>query len=135
MKLSKSASSLLIRYLAAILFLPISGCVPMYTTDSALYVLGKVTDENGLAVGKATVSLGDLKTKTDANGCFLFDGEYPEHPIKIMISKVGYMTIREERPYSGYYIGAMLTKSDSPNHGKIVWEELDISDPNLHVNC
>ncbi len=56
-------------------------------------------------------------------------------PIKIMISKVGYMTIREERPYSGYYIGAMLTKSDSPNHGKIVWEELDISDPNLHVNC
>ena len=124
-----------LRNLVALTCLLISGCVSITTSDSVLYVLGKVTDERSIAVTGATVNLGELETITDENGCFLFDGVYPAHPINIEISKIGYKTIREERPYNGYYIGALLTKLSSQDHGELTWRELDISDPNFHVNC
>ena len=122
-------------YSFLVTFFLLTSCNSMVTKDSALYVLGKVTDEYGIALSDVAVNVGLLQTVTDGRGCFLFDGEYPEHPISITMSKVGYTNIKEEKPYSGYFIRAMITKINSTQTSQIVWTELDLSDPNIYVSC
>ncbi len=123
------------KYLTLGLYVLLSGCGWMSTTDSVLYISGRITNEDGLALSDITVDINGLQATTDLHGCFLFDGEYPEHPIKITISKAGYKVVREEKPYSGYFIRVMLSKTDSPKSNQLAWTELDISGPSLHVNC
>ncbi len=104
--------------------------------DSILYITGKIVDEKGLPLRDVDVSLGFTKTSTDENGCFLFDGEYPEHPINITISKKGFSTFRDSQKYSGYFIDAVLTEINSRNIGNLIWTELDISNFDyLNINC
>lgn len=118
-----------------IIWFMVGGCSTIVTSDSILYIVGKVTDESGLGINDVVVNLGLLQTVTDEDGCFEFDGLYSAIPARINISKIGYVTIEEEKPFSGYFIKATIIKINSSKVSRLVWTELDISDPNLYVGC
>lgn len=103
--------------------------------DSAMYITGKVIDRSGTPLIGADVSIGFMETKTDEDGCFEFDGDHPEFPIDIRISKAGFTTIRESKQYSGYFIVATVARANSSEIGQLVWTELDLSNPNVYVSC
>lgn len=103
--------------------------------DSTIFVVGKVIDEDRVPVSDVTVSIGNENIKTDSHGCFLFDYDDVSHPINLTIFKAGYSDIKENKPYSAYYVRSILTKTDSIKTSRVDWIELDIENPNLWVDC
>ena len=105
----------------------ISGCCYFAPCHRGTDIIGKVKDEMGNPINKATVSLFGISKSVGENGCFTFRAA-DAIPFTITADALGYKPYSGDVKYGKYRVVIILHPVDSKFESRITWTEINDSE-------